>query len=153
MHIVVDSICLDSLNFKLNIEHAENRNYNLHITCQSDFDNDENPSFLIQSIRFDVTHKVDNSPFELSFVIVAQYRSEGEGTPTLKEFADSNGPAYVVPYARELIANITSRAGVIPTLILPPINIFNLIDGSKDPDSEPTLGLDQDPSLTEDQQE
>jgi len=44
----------------------------------------------------------------------------------------NHAPAYIVPYARELIANITSRTGILPTLVMPPLNIVELLKEVKE---------------------
>ena len=145
MHIVVDGIFLKKIDFELipenipkNIE--EGLSYGLDVNCHSHFTPEKDK--LVQIIDFDVAHGVEKPPFRFTFSIQAQYHSEGEGKPTLEEFSKYNAPAYVVPYARELIANITSRISIIPTLVIPPINIFELIEAQKqsleDGDHEPT---------------
>lgn len=40
----------------------------------------------------------------------------------LKQFAENNAPILLLPFAREIIHNLTSKS-LIPTLMLPPINI------------------------------
>jgi preprotein translocase subunit SecB len=145
MHIVVEAIYLESLDFRLFPEYAQNRSYGLHVTSQSFFDDFETPKTLKQVLEFDVTHEVVNPAFELKFVMVAQYHSEGEGEPTLKEFAKVNGPAYIVPYARELIANLTSRAILIPTLVIPPINMVALLKESRAEENDQQLEFKENP--------
>ena len=48
---------------------------------------------------------------------------EGEENLDLKQFAKINAPALLMPFAREVISNITSRTP-LPYLLLPPINII-----------------------------
>ena len=48
---------------------------------------------------------------------------EGEENLDLKQFAKMNAPALLMPFAREVISNITSRTP-LPYLLLPPINII-----------------------------
>jgi len=43
----------------------------------------------------------------------------------LEEFAKTNAPALLMPFAREIISNITSRTP-LPHLLMPPINIIAL---------------------------
>jgi preprotein translocase subunit SecB len=139
MHISVEGIYLSSMEYSLNLENVENLTYELHVRCKSNFFDDGR---LIQVLDFDVTHGIKNPPFNLKFSFTASYRSDGEGEPTLMDFSHVNAPAYIVPYARELIANITSRAGVIPTLVIPPINILQLIEEGLHESDEETLGLE-----------
>ena len=48
---------------------------------------------------------------------------EGEENLDLEQFAKVNAPALLMPFAREVISNITSRTP-LPHLLLPPINII-----------------------------
>jgi len=132
MHITVEGIILSKLEFEIFAENREKLAYELHVECKSHI-SDEN--ILVQNIEFDVTHDIEDPPFRLEFTLTAFYKADGEGSPTLEEFSMANGPAYVIPYARELIANITSRAG-IPTLIIPPVNVFALIEKGLHVDEE-----------------
>ena len=148
MHIAVEGIFLKKIDFELILENIpkdieDGLSYGLDVNCHSHFTPERDR--LVQIIDFDVAHGVDKAPFRFKFSIQAQYRSEGEGKPTLEEFSKYNAPAYVVPYARELIANITSRISIIPTLVIPPINIFELIEAQKqsleEVANEPANGL------------
>jgi preprotein translocase subunit SecB len=55
---------------------------------------------------------------------------EGEENLDLKQFAKINAPALLMPYAREIISNITSRTP-LPHLLLPPINIIAIKNKAK----------------------
>ena len=133
MHIKVENISLASLELEVHPEHSANLSFNLAATCQSNF---PEPNRLIQVMEFDLARGVTDPPFTFKFTFVSVFQSEGEGSPTLEEFAKVNAPAYVMPYARELVANITSRIGIIPPLMLPPINVFQLIEAVVKKDSE-----------------
>ena len=50
---------------------------------------------------------------------------EAEENLDLEEFAKTNAPALLMPFAREIISNITSRTP-LPHLLMPPINIIAL---------------------------
>ncbi len=72
----------------------------------------------------------EKPPIVLNFLFHARYEvTEGENL-SLEEFSRHNAPAYVIPYVRELVANITSRS-VLPTLNLAPINIIAMIDAGE----------------------
>jgi len=66
-------------------------------------------------------------PIEFNFVLHGQFEVAGEEHLSLEEFAEHQGPAHLFPYAREIIANITSRSP-LPTLNLGPINVVALIE-------------------------
>jgi len=82
---------------------------------------------LVQNVTFDLFHEIAESPIILNFTYIGYYSGEGEGEPTLDEFSKVHAPAYIVPYARELVANITSRIGILPTLVMPPLNIHEML--------------------------
>lgn len=48
---------------------------------------------------------------------------EGQENMGLEEFAKVNAPAHLMPFAREVISDITSRTP-LPHLLLPPINVL-----------------------------
>lgn len=55
---------------------------------------------------------------------------KGEENLDLEKFAQVNAPALLMPYAREIISNITSRTP-LPHLLLPPINIIAIKNKAK----------------------
>ena len=129
MAITVERICLAQLELEVNPENVGSLSFNIAVSCQSEY---PEPNHLVQVMEFDLAHEVKDAPFVFKFTFVSVFHSDGEGVPTLQEFAEANAPAYVMPYARELIANITSRLGIIPTLVLPPINVFKLVEDARD---------------------
>jgi len=156
MSLIVEGIYLRRLDFKILPENLEDLDYNLKVSCQSFYPEDD---VLIQEITFDVAHELKRPPFLFKFTLVSQFRKlapdedsslldeqdPASYEPSLKEFSEVHGPAYAVPYARELIANLTSRAGVLPTLVIPPVNIYKLMDDGLHEKGELTLGLDATP--------
>jgi preprotein translocase subunit SecB len=132
MHIKVESISLARLEFEVHPEHITKEiSINLAISCRSEYP-EENT--LVQFVDFDIAHKTEEPAITLKFTFASVFRSEGDGSPTLDEFAKIHAPAYVIPYARELIANLTSRVGLLPTLLLPPINVQQLLEQAKQPE-------------------
>jgi preprotein translocase subunit SecB len=55
---------------------------------------------------------------------------EGQENMTLDEFAETNAPAMIFPFLREVIVSITTKAGM-PPLLLPPINIYAMLKQEK----------------------
>lgn len=129
MNIKIERISLNKLKFEIRSFESKIIKTNLNVGVESEFPEENR---LIQRVTFDLFYKIKKSPIELSFSFIGHYSSEGEGSPTLEEFSRIHAPAYVVPYARELIANITSRTGMLPTLVLPPINIYELLKESSE---------------------
>ena len=130
MHIKIDRIALSKLNYKITSFDVKELVINLDVAVESQFPEDNQ---LIQHVTFNLFHEVEKSPIDLVFTFMGHFSSEGEGSPTLKEFSEIHAPAYVVPYARELIANITSRTGgIVPTLVMPPLNLFEILKEKKE---------------------
>lgn len=51
---------------------------------------------------------------------------EGKENMNLKQFAEINAPALMLPYIRELVTTTTVRAGLRP-ISFPPINVIALL--------------------------
>ncbi|MCD4652440.1 protein-export chaperone SecB [bacterium] len=77
---------------------------------------------LVSIMDFHLFKGVRNWPFKLSLKFKAVFHADLDSAYPLENFAELQAPAYIVPYARELISNVTSR-GVYPTLNIPPINV------------------------------
>ena len=132
MHITIEGIFLLKLDYELfpeNIPDPKDLKYGLDVSIENAISPDKKT--LSQEVTFDLSYELDNPAFKLIFTFLGQYSFEEPGVPNIDEFAWINGPAYIVPYARELIANITSRITALPTLILPPINVHELIEESE----------------------
>ncbi len=135
MHIKVDGIILTKLDFELIPENiTESPQYGLSVSVHSEILNDG--KMLVVAMTFDLAHGLEKPPFKFKFVYQGQFLWEDEGSPTIEEFQKIHAPAYIMPYARELVANITSRISALPTLVLPPINVHKLIEESEQRKSE-----------------
>ncbi len=66
---------------------------------------------------------VENPPIDIH-VLFAGYFSvkDLKDIKDLEEFSEINAPAFLFPFAREIIANLTLKSG-FPPLLLPPTNI------------------------------
>ena len=64
------------------------------------------------------------------FVGIFLVKKEDENM-NIEDFVRNNAPALMLPYIREHITSISSKAGIKP-IILPPINLIALIDNLKE---------------------
>jgi preprotein translocase subunit SecB len=80
-------------------------------------------------IVLEPTNAADKSIFEASLEGVFRALDD-EGKKKLGEFARVQGPALLIPFIRELVANTTARCATGP-LLLPPINVYNLALGGE----------------------
>ncbi|MCD6217240.1 protein-export chaperone SecB [bacterium] len=124
MSIKIEKIILSRMNFEIISFDVKEISIALNIDVKSSFPDDKQ---LVQNVTFDLFHEIAESPIILNFTYIGYYSGEGEGEPTLDEFSKVHAPAYIVPYARELVANITSRIGILPTLVMPPLNIHEML--------------------------
>ena len=76
---------------------------------------------------FGAVPKDKRPDIDLNLRLVGKFEKTGEGGMSLEEFAKHNGPAHLVPFARELIANITMRSP-LPILNIGPINVIALVE-------------------------
>src|SRR3989304_9193648 len=65
---------------------------------------------------------------------------EGEENLSLEKFAKVNAPTLLIPYAREVISDITSRTP-LPYLLLPPINVLAMKKKAKSKKKITSSGL------------
>ena len=82
---------------------------------------------LIVLFGFDLMGGVENPPFEFKCAFLAHYSREEDSAMTWEEFTDAMALTHVVPFLREFLSNMTNRMPV-PALILPPTNVFVLLD-------------------------
>jgi len=87
-------------------------------------------TFKIEDKRLIYTmsiHLYDGFQLELTGIFEA---IKGEENLDLEEFVKISAPALLMPFAREIISNITSRTP-LPHLLLPPINIIAIKNKAK----------------------
>jgi preprotein translocase subunit SecB len=82
----------------------------------------ESKRILFSIMSFSLFKKAENWPFRMTFTLQAVYKADVNSPFPLETFSELQAPANMLPYARELISNITSR-GIFPTLNLPPVNL------------------------------
>ena len=82
---------------------------------------------LVNTDLFGALEEEDRPPITFEFTLHGRFEATEQTSITMQDFAGHNAPANLVPYARELIANITSRS-ILPTLNLGPVNVIAMID-------------------------
>lgn len=128
LNIAFINIRVTDIEFKLNknFKSVEKEiKVSLDFKIKNSFSKEE--SVLITTVTAYVFKGQKNAPFYLKTSIEAIFKGE---LKALKEFSKVHAPAHIFPYIRELISNLTIRAGV-PPLILPPINLHKLIEKKK----------------------
>jgi preprotein translocase subunit SecB len=86
---------------------------------------------LILRVRIAITEKdVAEPTFNLVCKMVGIFSQEESGSISLEKFAEYNAPAIIIPYMREVISSISTKAGIIP-IIIPPLNLIKMINEAK----------------------
>ena len=68
-------------------------------------------------------------PERIELTLVARFHQEGESGPlTIDNFARYSAPAMMFPYLRQQVTSLT-WAGPIGPLVLPPMNIIQMMEG------------------------
>ena len=65
-------------------------------------------------------------PVEFRFTLAGVFKADENSPMSLTDFAQGYAPAHMVPFAREFIADITTRSP-LPTLRVCPINVLALL--------------------------
>jgi len=113
-------VFLSKLNYELPQVKPEDFEYNL----------DFSDTYKIKGNKLIFTfniHLYDRFQLELTAIFET---IESEENLDLEQFAKVNAPAFLFPFAREVISNVTSRTP-LPHLLLPPINIVAMKNKTK----------------------
>ncbi len=88
----------------------------------------EDSSQAVVSLTITVKPKDPNEFNAFEVTVEGRFRpTADEHKPKLKEFVNRQGAALLLPFARELIANVTMRSRLGP-LVLPPLNVYNIAE-------------------------
>lgn len=88
---------------------------------------DKNNTFLVtldSTIFGDAV--VKNYPFSMNISLTGIFQIDGDDIENKESFAEVNSVAILFPYLRAIVSTYTSNANIQP-LILPPINVVNMI--------------------------
>lgn len=123
--ISFDSIVLAKEKFWRNPSLPKELNINLDFKVKRSIDDKKGIIELDTFLSLQDSEKVEHVKLELKYIGLFSI-IESEKNMELEHFLEHNAPAFLVPYIREHISSITSKAGILP-VILPPINILAII--------------------------
>ncbi|NQV18821.1 MAG: protein-export chaperone SecB [Armatimonadetes bacterium] len=123
--ISFDSIILAKEKFWRNPSLPKELNINLDFKVKRSIENEKGIIELDTFLSLQDSEKVKHVKLELKYVGLFSI-IESEKNMELEHFLENNAPALLVPYIREQISSITSKAGILP-VILPPLNILAII--------------------------
>ena len=97
------------------------------ITHNIEYTEDEENTFLV-ILNIDIfdNAKENNYPFTMNVSITGVFQTNIEDTNSIKNFAEINSIAILFPYLRSIVSTYTANANIQP-LILPPINVVNML--------------------------
>lgn len=128
-----DKFTLEKARFEVNSDFAFPEggvpvDFTVHVSKKIDKKNGRLKANLDISVVF---KDVKEPPIDI-FVSVAGYFSiqNSKNIEALEEFSEVNAPAFLFPFAREVIASLTLKSGY-PPLLVPPTNIVALIGKSR----------------------
>lgn len=107
------------------------KNYSTHCI---EYTQDENNTFLVTlNIAIFDNAKENNYPFTMNVSITGVFQTNIEDTNSIKNFAEINSIAILFPYLRSIVSTYTANANIQP-LILPPINVVNMLKENNEND-------------------
>lgn len=111
-----------NLNDSFPNENTDNEGIEVNPTFQIDYKKDEKWIFVNLNIKYDN----QNAPFHFDIGIVGVFEFDIDiSNENMESVVNINCAALLFPFLREIIADITRRAG-FPALILPPVNFVRL---------------------------
>jgi preprotein translocase subunit SecB len=132
--ISVDGVILKALHFERNPEVIEKPNLHVELAHAVSLSDDKRKLAIEATVS--ITDESSKS-FSLTAKVVGLFSSiAGQENMTLEEFGKVNGPAMLLPYVREIVANTTLRSGLRPVMI-PPFNLQALAESKP---AEPAKG-------------
>lgn len=124
-------IVLEKANLEVNANYSNiEEDINVELSVKVNRKLDKTKKNLIVNLEVALFKETVNPPLRVS-VLAAGYFSvkNDEDIESLEGFSRIQAPALIFPFIRETIANLTMRTGN-PPLLIPPINILQLIGKS-----------------------
>lgn len=116
---------LSSLNFEINREFVPGPDVEIETNIVLEHGILEDQNLLRLFVRLSASG--DKSPMSISVEMGSLFFFPNglENNPELQQIAEINCASIVYPFIRELIADVTRRAGLSP-LLLPPVNFIEM---------------------------
>lgn len=119
-----------SLNFTRNDSFKEHPvEIKFDVSSRVRFINSNTANVIIDLVLFP-NMEVNNFPFSMNLSFVGEFRIDNFNPTKDNNLFEINAVTIMFPYLRALVTTITANANV-PPLILPPINVINLLRNKK----------------------
>jgi len=130
--ILFNKIFLSKCNFKKNSMNSKMKEAKLKFDFRINNRMNNEKTKLLVEFETMIGKDEEQSPIYLDVIVAGEFSiNETEKNLDLEEFSKFNAPAIIFPYVREFISDLTTRAGFNPPIILPPMNIINMIKNIK----------------------
>ena len=130
---------LNFINYKVNeVRFKENNGFNeneedieINFDVNAKYKKVDNNSLLVTLILEVFKDSEENNyPFSMYVELTGFFKIGEDIDPEIKDFIEKkNTVAILFPYARAIVSTYTASANIAP-LILPPINVNNMIDNN-----------------------
>ncbi len=123
-----DAIILAEQNFKRKPNIPDTSRIDFNISVDKSVNEAEKKGQLHMKAELKLISDADEVVLNLNATFIGFF-SVDEDAPNMEldKFLENNAPAIIFPYIREHIGAVTQKAGIKP-LILPPLNVFALIN-------------------------
>lgn len=128
--ILFKDIMLMSLNFERENHLSHHLDLKSDINSTASFSTDKKTLALTLTVK--IVDKEENVSIDLKMTGI--FIQESEGSISLEDYSKLNAIASMIPYVREVVSNITSRAGM-PAIILPPMNVRKMVQQAENSSS------------------
>lgn len=123
-----ENILLAESTFRRTPSIPQDLNIDLSININNSLAEDE--SRLACNVT--LTVNTENDPVFMKVSYVGIFTIDREKNMSLKHFADNHAAAIVWPYIREDVHGRMLKAGLPKTIILPPLNLYALMNSSEE---------------------
>src|SRR5690625_2455599 len=123
---------VNDIDYRIN-QHFEEKNVSVKFNFSRNveyLDDEDNTMLVSLIISVFEDAEENNYPFSLKINMTGIFELDDIHESERESFAEVNAVAILFPYIRSLISTITANVNV-PSLILPPINVVNLIKEEK----------------------
>lgn len=123
---------VNDIDYRIN-QHFEEKNVSVKFNLSRNveyLDDEDNTMLVSLIISVFEDAEENNYPFSLKINMTGIFELDDIHESERESFAEVNAVAILFPYIRSLISTITANVNV-PPLILPPINVVNLIKEEK----------------------
>ncbi|MEB6835676.1 protein-export chaperone SecB [Staphylococcus simulans] len=129
-----------SKNKELDIENVDTFEVNSDFSAKVAFENEE--AYIIMDCQ--IGNNEPNCPFiinmQLTGVFDIEYENDVEDINRLKILLTQNAIAILYPYIRSLVSDLTSKANMFDTFIMPVVNVAKMMEENNRIE---IVGLDQ----------